>query len=82
MTRYVRKVTALVPAPTPAQDTHEVWVGYDFPWLVDEDLSAVGLVRADGFSDEQLLDHGIRAFDTVDKSNGTTLRLLGIVLHP
>jgi hypothetical protein len=77
MARYIRKVTPVFPAPRPVEQTHETWVGYDLPWL-SGDLSAVGLIPADGFSAQQLHDHGVIAFDVVDPGDETTLRLLGL----
>jgi hypothetical protein len=77
MARYIRKVTALSPAPPPAARTQEPWVGYEFTWLAG-DLSKLGLLPAETFTEQQLHDHGIVAFHVIPQSDKTTLRALGL----
>ena len=71
MARYIKKF-AHVGAIGPTEERgFALWVGYDIDGVAD-DLSDDGLIRVDGWSDEELQKRGVTSFATI------TLEKLGI----
>ena len=71
MGRYIKKF-ARVGAIGPTEERgFALWVGYDIDGVVD-DLSADGLVRVDGWPDEELQKRGVTSFTPI------TLEKLGL----
>ena len=71
MGRYIKKF-ARVGAIGPTEERgFALWVGYDIDGVVD-DLSHLGLIRVDDWTDEQLAERGVTAFTamTLDRVGG------------
>lgn len=66
VSRYIRNVARVAASLGPTEERgFRVWVGYDIVG-VDDDLSEHGLIRVDGWSDEQLAERGVTSFTPVD----------------
>lgn len=64
MGRYIRKLTRVGSIGPNEERGFGIWVGYDVAGI-DDDLSALGLVRVDDWSDERLAEHGVEVFTPV-----------------
>lgn len=77
MGRYIKKF-AHVGAVGPTEERgFAVWAGYDIVG-VDDDLSSMGLIRVDDWTDEQLEEHGVDAFMAVRPEDKEMYAKLGI----
>jgi len=66
VSRYIRNVARVAASLGPtAERGFRVWVGYDIAG-VDDDLSEHGLIRVDGWRDEQLAERGVTSFTSVE----------------
>ena len=71
MSRYIKKF-ARVGAIGPTEERgFALWVGYDIAGVSD-DLSDAGLIRVDGWSDDELQKRGVTSFTPI------TLEKLGL----
>lgn len=77
MGRYIRKLTRIGSIGPTEERGFAIWSGYDIVG-VDEDLSAHGLTRVDGWSDERLAEHGITQFTRVERSDAAMYEKLGL----
>lgn len=65
MARYIKKFRRIGHALGPSEERgFTMWVGYDIEG-VDEDLSADGFLRVDGWTDEQLAPYDVVTFKRV-----------------
>jgi hypothetical protein len=66
VSRYIRNVARVAASLGPTEERgFRVWVGYDIDG-VDDDLSEHGLIKVDGWSQEQLAERGVTSFTRVD----------------
>ena len=64
--RYIKKFGRVGHALGPSEERgFAMWVGYDIVG-VDDDLCERGLVRVDGWSEEQLAEKGVAMFTRVE----------------
>lgn len=78
MARYIKRFSRIGHALGPSEERgFELWVGYDIAG-VDDDLSAAGLTRVDGWSDDELSRYGIAKFVRVEPGDEATYEKLGI----
>jgi hypothetical protein len=78
MSRYIKKFGRVGYALGPSEERGFVlWGGYDLAG-VDDDLTEFGLLRVEGWTDEQLAPYGITTFIRVEPSDDETYRKLGI----
>jgi hypothetical protein len=59
--RYIKKLTRIGSIGPTEERGFAIWVGYDIAG-VDDDLSEHGLIRVDGWSEEQLAERGVVTF--------------------
>ncbi len=65
MGRYIKRFRRIGHALGPSEERgFAMWVGYDIEG-VDEDLSEQGLIRVDGWTDEQLAPYDVVTFKPV-----------------
>ncbi len=78
MSRYIKKFGRVGQALGPSEERgFALWVGYDIAG-VDDDLSAAGLMKVDGWTEEQLARYGVTTFAPVEPDDEETCRKLGI----
>lgn len=77
MSRYIKKFKSLPSAGPTEERGFAIWVGYDIVG-VDADLSAQGLLKADGWSDEELAARGVAGFLRVEPDDAALYGKLGI----
>lgn len=77
MSRYIKKFKSLPSAGPSEERGFAIWAGYDIVG-VDADLSARGLLRVDGWSDEELAARGVVTFLRVERDDAALYAKLGI----
>ena len=76
--RYIKKFGRVGHALGPSEERgFAMWAGYDIVG-VDADLSAHGLVKVDGWTDEELARHDVETFTRVEPDDETMYRKLGL----
>lgn len=63
--RYIKKLKTTTSLGPTEERNPGLWVGYDIEG-VDDDLEEHGLIRVDGWTDEQLAARGVTTFRRVD----------------
>jgi hypothetical protein len=63
--RYIKRFSRIGSLGPTEERGFGIWVGYAIDG-VDDDLSAHGLIRVDGWSDDELAARGVHAFTPVD----------------
>ena len=77
MARYIKKFSRVGSLGPTEERGFALWVGYDIEGT-DTDLSSAGLVKVDGWTDEELARHRVTSFVAVSR-NDTAMRVkLGI----
>jgi hypothetical protein len=78
VSRYIKKFGRVAQALGPSEERgFAMWVGYDIEG-VDDDLSAVGLMKVEGWTDEELERYGVTTFARVEPDDQETYQKLGI----
>ena len=78
MAKYIKKFGRIGHALGPSEERgFAMWAGYDIVG-VDDDLSAAGLVKVDGWTDAELAEKGVTTFVRVAPGDTETYRKLGI----
>ena len=77
MSRYIKKFTRLGSAGPTEERGFAIWVGYDIVG-VDDDLSALGLINVDGWSEDEIAARGVAGFTRVEPDDAATYAKLGI----
>ena len=77
MARYVKKFKSTTALGPTEERGFALWVGYEIEG-VDDDLSYAGLVKAEGWSEATLRDHGVTTFMRVERGNSAMYEKLGI----
>ncbi|HEX8151516.1 MAG TPA: hypothetical protein VF698_00260 [Thermoanaerobaculia bacterium] len=76
--RYIKNLARAVQSLGPSEERgYAMWVGYDIAG-VDDDLSAIGLLRADDFDEEELAKRGVTSFTRVEPDDGALYAKLGL----
>ena len=65
MGRYIKRFKRVGSLGPTEERGFALWVGYDIAG-VDADLSEHGLVRVDGWTDEELAARGVHGFTSID----------------
>jgi len=78
MSRYIKKFGRIGFALGPSEERgFAMWAGYDIVG-VDDDLSALGLIKVDGWTDAELAPYDVTTFARVEPDDTDTYRKLGI----
>ena len=78
MGRYIKKFSRIGHALGPSEERgFALWAGYDIVG-VDDDLSAFGLMRVDGWSSEELAAYDVTTFTRVEPGNAEMYEKLGL----
>ena len=77
MARYIKKFTRIGSAGPTEERGFAIWAGYDLVG-VDDDLSAHGLLRVEGWSEEEIAARGVAGFLRVEPDDEATYAKLGI----
>ena len=77
MARYIKKFTRIGSAGPTEERGFAIWAGYDLAG-VDDDLSAQGLLKVEGWSDEEIAAYGVAAFLRVEPDDHATYAKLGL----
>jgi hypothetical protein len=77
MSRYIKKFRSTTALGPTEERGVPLWVGYDIEG-VDEDLSGIGLLKADDFAEDDLRERGITKFTRVAAGDQTMYEKLGI----
>jgi hypothetical protein len=77
MARYIKKYTRVGSMGPTEERGFAVWAGYDIE-ATDEDLSELGLLRVDDWTDEQLAERGVKRFKRVEQSDEELRAALGL----
>ncbi len=77
MARYIKKFRNLPSAGPTEERGFAIWAGYDIVG-VDADLSAQGLLKVDGWPDEELAARGVTTFLRVEPDDHAVYAKLGI----
>ena len=77
MSRYIKKFKSLPSAGPTEERGFAIWAGYDIVG-VEADLSARGLLKVDGWSDEELAARGVTTFLRVERDDAALYAKLGI----
>lgn len=64
MARYIKKFSRVGSLGPTEERGFALWVGYDIA-DTDADLTSAGLVKVDGWSDEELARHRVTSFTSV-----------------
>jgi len=75
--RYIKKFSRVGAVGPTEERGFAVWAGYDIAG-VDDDLSSIGLIRVDDWTDEQLAEHGVTTFTPVAREDKEMHAKLGI----
>jgi len=75
--RYIKKFSRVGAVGPTEERGFAVWAGYDIAG-VDDDLSSIGLIRVDDWTDEQLAEHGVTTFTPVAREDKEMYAKLGI----
>jgi len=74
---YIKKFSRVGAVGPTEERGFAVWAGYDIAG-VDDDLSSIGLIRVDDWTDEQLAAHGVTRFTTIAREDKEMYAKLGI----
>jgi hypothetical protein len=77
MSRYIKRFQSLGSAGPTEERGFAIWAGYDIVG-VEDDLSAQGLVKVDGWSEEEIAARGVTMFLRVEADDDATYAKLGI----
>ena len=77
MGRYIKKFSRVGAVGPTEERGFAVWAGYDIAG-VDDDLSSIGLIRVDGWTEEKLAAYGVDSFLTVRPQDEDVYAKLGI----
>lgn len=77
MGRYIKKFTRIGSAGPTEERGFAIWAGYDIVG-VEDDLSAAGLLKIDGWSEDEIAARGITTFLRVEPDDEATYAKLGI----
>lgn len=78
MSRYIKKFGRIGFALGPSEERgFAMWAGYDIVGVSD-DLSDLGLIKVDDWTDLQLQDRGVTTFTRVEPDDAGLLQKLGI----
>ncbi len=78
MSRYIKKFGRIGQALGPSEERgFAMWAGYDIVG-VDGDLSAAGLIKVDGWADDEIAKYGVTTFVRVEPDDIETYGKLGI----
>jgi hypothetical protein len=77
LSRYIKKFTRLGSAGPTEERGFAIWAGYDIVG-VDDDLSALGLVKIDEWSEEEIAARGVAGFTRVEPGDAAMYAKLGI----
>lgn len=77
MARYIKKFTHIGSVGPTEERGFAIWAGYDIVG-VEADLTEVGLVRVDDWSEREIAARGVTTFVHVDPDDESTYRKLGI----
>ena len=66
MSRYIKKFRSTTALGPTEERGVPLWVGYDIEGI-DDDLSDLGLLKADDLSDDELRERGVTTFTRVDQ---------------
>jgi hypothetical protein len=77
MARYIKKFKSMLSAGPTEERGFAIWAGYDIVG-VDEDLSALGLEKVEGWSESQLAERGVATFLRVEPEDEATYARLGL----
>ena len=77
MSRYIKKFKVLPSAGPTEERGFAIWAGYDIVG-VDADPSAQGLLKVDGWSDDELAARGVTMFLRVEPGDAALYAKLGI----
>lgn len=77
MSRYLKKFTRIGLAGPTEERGFAIWAGYDIVG-VEDDLSSLGLLKADDWTDDEIAGHGITTFLRVKPDDDVTYAKLGI----
>jgi len=67
MSRYIKKFRSTTALGPTEERGVPLWVGYDIEGI-DDDLSDLGLLKADDLSDAELRERGVTTFTRVDQT--------------
>ena len=65
MGRYIKKFRTTGSLGPTEERGVPLWAGYELPGI-DEDLSEHGLIRVDGWTDEELAERGVKTFAVIE----------------
>ncbi len=78
MAKYIKKFGRIGQALGPSEERgFSMWAGYDIVGI-DDDLSAAGLIKVDGWTDDEIAKYGVTTFARVEPDDVETYRKLGI----
>lgn len=77
MARYIKQFKRLGSAGPTEEPGFAIWAGYDIVG-VDDDLSAQGLVKVEGWSEEEIASRGVVEFLRVAPDDEAICAKLGI----
>jgi hypothetical protein len=78
MARYIKRFSRVGHVLGPSEERgYGVWIGYDIAG-VDDDLSPIGLIRVDDWTEEALAQRGVTGFARVEPDDAATYERLGI----
>jgi hypothetical protein len=75
--RYVKKFKSTTALGPTEERGFALWVGYDIEGI-DEDLSAIGLVKVDDWTPDHLAERGVTSFTRVAAGDDAMYEKLGI----
>jgi hypothetical protein len=77
MARYIKKFKSMLSAGPTEERGFAIWAGYDIVG-VDEDLSPLGLVKVEGWSEQEIAERGVATFLRVEPDDEATYARLGL----
>jgi hypothetical protein len=80
MARYIKKFSRVGSLGPTEERGFALWVGYELEG-VDADLDSAGLVKVDGWSEDELARHGVTSFTHVPRDNAPMRAKLGVFVH-
>ena len=77
MARYIKKHTRIGSMGPTEERGFAIWAGYDIVG-VDGDLTSLGLVNVDGWSEEEIAARGVKLFKRIEPGDEAMLAKLGL----
>jgi hypothetical protein len=77
MARYIKKHTRIGSMGPTEERGFALWAGYDIV-DVDGDLTALGLVNVDGWTEAEIASHGVKIFKRVEPGDAAMRATLGL----